>query len=141
MSDDLELARRAVACRAWRWRDCCPVVAVDAAGAVMPGLGQVVGMTSFGSVRVHWPYLGRGDTQLHESTDLLPDLTDPAGLGCLLALVREVHGAASVVVYLPRDGAIRAWRVVTFASGADWLTLGEGSTETEALVVALENTE
>jgi hypothetical protein len=40
MSDDLELARRAVACRAWRWRDCCPVVAVDAAGAVMPGLGQ-----------------------------------------------------------------------------------------------------
>jgi hypothetical protein len=45
------------------------------------------------------------------------------------------------VVYLPRDGAIRAWRVVTFASGADWLTLGEGSTETEALVVALENTE
>lgn len=137
MSDDLDLARRAVACRAWRWRDCCPVVAVDSAGAVMPGLGQVVGMTPFGSVRVHWPYLGRGATQQHHSTDLLPDLSDPATLGCLLALVREAHGAASVV-YLPRDGMIRAWRVVTFAHGADFLTLGEGATEAEALVVALE---
>jgi hypothetical protein len=74
--------------------------------------------------------------------NMLPDLSDPATLGCLLALVREVHGAASVV-YLPRDGAIRAWRVVTFAHGADWLTparcLGEGATEAEALVAALES--
>lgn len=73
--------------------------------------------------------------------DAVPVFSCPSTLGCVLALVREVHGIAAVV-YLPRYGAIRCWRVVTFAHGADWLTparlFGEGATEAEALVAALE---
>jgi len=76
-----------------------------------------------------------------ETRDDLPDLDDPATLGCLLALVRAAWGVGSLV-YRPWNGAIRAWRVVTFAHEEDWMTvariLGEGATEAEALVAALE---
>lgn len=111
------LARRAVACPRWRW---------------MPGM-LLSSPRSWGLRIVTGP--------IEEHADAVPVLTDPATLGCLLALVREVHGIAAVV-YLPRYGAIRCWRVVTFAHGADWLTparlFGEGATEAEALVAALE---
>jgi hypothetical protein len=121
------LARRAVACSRWRW---------------MPGMVTTYGqriarVDADGYAVAH--YRG-GHLQMPEA-GALPNLTDPATLGCLLVLVRQTHGAAAVV-YLPRDGAIRCWRVVTFAHGAEWLTparlLGEGATEAEALVAALE---
>jgi hypothetical protein len=131
--DDLDrraLGRRAVFCKGWKWlpgmltMDGIRVVRVD----VDPG-GYAIGYSTGGYV---WAL----------NADDLPAFADPATLGCLLALVREAHGAASVV-YLPRDGMIRAWRVVTFAHGAGWLTparcLGEGATEAEALVAALES--
>lgn len=112
------LARRAVACPRWRW---------------MPGMAFLDGAES-------WRVASANHAEFVHA-DRVPDLTDPATLGCLLALVRDAHGAAAVV-YLPMDGAIRCWRVVTFAHGADWLTparlFGEGATEAEALVAALE---
>jgi len=127
-----DLVRRAAACRVvacarWRW---------------MPGMvtiyGQRIARSDSDGYTV--AYTRGGHLQMVEA-DALPDLTDPATLGCLLALVREAHGAGSVV-YQPKDGAIRGWRVITFAHGADWLTparlLGEGETEAEALVAALE---
>ncbi len=62
MNTDLEsLARRAVACRGWRW---------------MPGMADCWG----GRVR-------EGDGL--DRAAALPDFRDPATLGCLLALVRE----------------------------------------------------
>jgi hypothetical protein len=118
------LARRAVACPRWRW---------------MPGMQWTVERAEpledlFGRV----PDDMRGWTP---QPNAVPVFSGPATLGCLLALVRDAHGAAAVV-YLPMDGAIRCWRVVTFAHGADWLTparlFGEGATEAEALVAALE---
>jgi hypothetical protein len=63
MREEIELARRAVASPHWRW---------------MPGM-----LTDVGE-RVTDPavcYLGT-----------LPDLTDPATLGCVLALVRDAWG-------------------------------------------------
>jgi hypothetical protein len=70
-----------------------------------------------------------------------PDLSDPLTVQGLVLLAREAWGVGSMV-YHPTDGAIRAWRFVTFAHGADWLTparlLGEGHTEAEAAIAAIE---
>lgn len=66
----LDLARRAVACKGWRW---------------MPGMADCYGRR-----------LREGDW-LDPAAEF-PDLTDPATLGCLLALVREARGEPT---YLP----------------------------------------
>lgn len=65
-----------------------------------------------------------------------PDLTDPATLGCLLALVREAWGDPRAQLYVMEDADGReGWGLV--------LERGEGvgpfaETEAEALVAALE---
>ena len=116
-----DLARRAVACPGWRWMPGMLWLLIDEDGAC------------YNCDRVTQENL--------VLSDALPDLTDPATLGCLLALVREAWGVGSLV-YRPWNGAIRAWRVVTFSHDEDWMTvarlLGEGATEAEALVAALE---
>lgn len=61
--------------------------------------------------------------------DRCPDFTDPATLGCLLALVREAHGD---VIWLHYYCGV--WVVCGLTR-----CLGEGATEAEALVVALES--
>jgi hypothetical protein len=75
--------------------------------------------------------------------DALPDLTDAATVGCLLALVRAAWGCA--VVTSPeydyddeeaRQGAnVIGWRTIETAG---WWMVGEGASEAEALVAALE---
>jgi len=60
----------------------------------------------------------------------LPDLQDPATLGCLLALVREAYPDAYTV---PQFGG--GWEV---ASPVDADVVGDGLSEAEALVAALE---
>lgn len=92
-----ELAERAVACKHWRW---------------------VAGMQSSHGARYLggdcWVDKGAGGVVYADANDgELPDLDDPATLGCLLALVREAHGKSV------------------------WL-LATGKTEAAALVAALE---
>lgn len=62
----------------------------------------------------------------------IPDLTDPATLGCLLVLVREAYGdhRLACVPWRLQWAVDRVWR----RNGH----LAEGATEAEALVAALE---
>jgi hypothetical protein len=113
-----ELARRAVACKRWRW---------------MPGMLAIMtepheGETTFRVV----DYIGNRETGA--PITMYPDLSDPATLGCLLALVREAWGDG---VYLLPDGG---WYVkgARLKNGAT-VNLGiVAKNEAEALVAALE---
>ena len=126
----IELAKRAVACKGWRWMP--GMLAVEWAA---PGMS----LTGGRPVRV--------DEYWHEVGVWLPDLTDPATLGCLLALVRETYGEATAHTrpFKGRWLVEREDRPYLY----DWLcscgTWGEGNghvvggaTEAEALVAALE---
>lgn len=150
MTPELEaLARRAVACPRWRW---------------MPGM-LVTGRGWFQSARICdvdcygipdlWEYRGYlcGPASAHRASDVsawthddaFPDLTDPATLGCILALVREAHGPSTVVRLVGVNGrggqewaisdrapAVHGWHMAAPA-------LGYWESEVEALVAALEN--
>ena len=131
MTDEMiALSRRAVACRGWRW---------------MPGVQAITPDGLFGHrVTEH---------ALVIDHDMLPDLQDPATLGCLLALVREAWRCPTVYVRQSTtrrvsDGVL-AWEVCDLwldaqacrvlgvpreGSVGSW---GHGS-EAEALVAALE---
>ena len=111
-----ELGRRAVACKRWRW---------------MPGMRYLVGSTS-----------GRlTDNQCKGKLPLvaeaIPDLTDPATLGCLLALVREAWKKPHAY---PMANSIGEWIIQQFdEEDGIWRPLSKCfKTEAGALVDALE---
>ena len=118
--EQIALARRAVACRGWRWmpgmftEDGFRVCRVDTDGY------------KFGyRVEYNYAYAVIGD--------VLPDIDDPATRGCLLTLVREAHGAPflQVSVSISREHGYR-FECNPRHRGA-WV-----ESEEEALVAALE---
>ena len=138
MTDDLGLARRAVACPGWRW---------------LPGMMRMNGerliwcneterewaTTTFSKAGIE-----RALARWHLPRDL-PDLTDPATLGCMLAMVREVHGPSTVVRHIGYDGkGGKEWAVCDRSPLVNgWHLaapdLGYWTSEAEALVAAMEN--
>ena len=112
------LARRAVACKGWRWM---PGMLTDEGRRVMRVWPDDLG--------IKWSHLL--DNRVVRDADALPDLTDPATLGCLLALMREAWGDPRAYVR-----AAFGWELIT-----DYC-VGKrppgGETEAEALVAALE---
>jgi hypothetical protein len=110
---DLDLARRAVACPKWKW---------------LPGM---LAVTSNGVVGFRV-----ADSAVVPPTCLvgLPDFTDPATLGCLLALVRDAWGDPHASVWYDSPiwhyGARWAWHALD-QSRVDY------DTEAHALVDAL----
>ncbi len=116
--EQIALARRAVACKGFRW---------------MPGMLTTEGM------RV----VVRCFNDDNEPDDDIPDLTDPATLGCLLALVREAWGAPRALVRLSSNGkSFHVFDVDSVTMGGNWAAFLCGDlipqTEAEALVAALE---
>ena len=127
MTDDfIKLGKRAVACRGWQW---------------MPGMRTVDAMRVIHDPD-RWPDRpcairegGWIDTSPPRPLkDDLPDLTDPATLGCLLALVREAWESPKANISWVTD---ENCMVVFDPRHAQRFLLGD--TEAEALVAALES--
>lgn len=132
---DLDLARRAVACEGWRWRPRMasvwqqrPEHGGNRIVHTVEGPDRLFSDPWFNPERGRWELVG-------------PDLSDPATLGCLLALVREVWPlrpahAAPHETYSPEYGEQRVW-TVRFFDGVEWRQVS-GPTEAAALIAALE---
>lgn len=102
------LGRRAVACKRWRW---------------------MFGMLTMTGHRFAVQVGGVPEGEI-------PDLRDPATVGCLLAMVREAHGCEDAFCtrsYGNGPGGYGGWIVKL-----DIKIVGRGATEAEALVGALE---
>jgi hypothetical protein len=120
MTDNMiELAKRAIACKHWKW---------------MAGMRQLVSanLAPYRVVSLDWSP-PEGDTlmETYANVSMLPDLTDPATLGCLLALVREAWSDQRINTLPTTDGG---WAVAD--GDDDWICTG--TTESAALVAALE---
>jgi len=144
-----ELARRAVACKGWRWmpgmrvlRTTHPVVQERGGPVVVPVrlMDSSTNAEEIGGTTLHGDLIDAGHAVVHghhRVADMLPDLTDPATVGCLVALVREVRneptGFASVVTPEP---SLR-WAWVNGRNVAQQFFVAPD--ELEAIILALEN--
>jgi len=120
---NLNLSRRAVACKAFRW---------------LPGMLDVHGgrVVSVEGGMLRLDYRDDDDPIRTSASACLPDFTDPAALGCLLALVRKAWGDPSLSVLFDHDGC--KWRVGRWEDDGLALRCRPADTESEALVAALE---
>ena len=107
-----DLAKRAVACKHWRWMD---------------GMKPIAGPRLLQDV--------------NGMIDAWPDLTDPATLGCLLALVREAWSTPQLFVetWFAIDTKRLKWCVRGCTKLWDPMRYMAHDTEAEALVAALES--
>lgn len=148
------LARRAVAAPGWRWMPGMLAARLDpddGVRIVLIGGHMAVRPAEPATARsAHFPCVQKGDPHRHGRSWIrlnahattfnpwLPDLTDPATLGCLLALVREAYVDGEFIRVTPISDIL--W-VVHGARNPDpevdglWV---EGVSEAAALVAALE---
>jgi len=135
----IDLARRAVACERWQW---LPGMLARhpnwrAFRVANVGLTGMRGACRYASPMggVEWAVVA---LPVPTSSDVLPDLTDPATLGCLHALVREAWGDPRATLYpMEADGSggWLGWGLVL----SDGRGVGPfAEAEAEALVAALE---
>ena len=83
-----ELARRVVACKHWRWM---PGMLESHGYRVLAVSSEFVTLDTI-ECWLEEPSYPRAEHMGVKSSECLPDLTDPATVGCLLALVREAWG-------------------------------------------------
>jgi hypothetical protein len=143
MTDILDLAQRATACKGWRWLPGMLVAETDDRRAArLVGIWEegVCPDTPGGPAWAHW---GISASQ-EDLSCFLPDLDDPATRGALLALVREAWPEETLISLVPRVGAL-GWEVLSHHAlddsrglGQPEHVLGEADSEAEALVLALE---
>lgn len=115
-----ELGRRAVACKHWRW---------------MPGMlvdNIRIDGTCHHPGDLGMPWRQEDFREIILDAPCVPDLSDPATLGCLLALVREAWKANVSTTHWPEDGGKPAYWAIEIDR---WY---EGDTEGASLVAALE---
>ena len=149
-----DLGRRAVACKHWRWMPgMLAYVRLTLDGKPYERRVQVVsgeGRSFLGTTTKpgkstdntrSWGMVRHVQAAPVEEEDFIPDLTDPATLGCLLALVREAWGDATADVihfdvWKTNGTWGHEWTVQCRDAGR--FTKSRGATEAEALVAALE---
>ena len=144
-----KLARRAIACKKWRWMPGMAVMRRDGDDIVDEASGMSFVITEVrvtsAAFEVCEPkhHFVDVSTLLNDKTrsvgsmftkDLLPDLTDSATMGCLLALAREATGKPHLFCSYRQEGFWGVADLHEFLS--DFYT-----TEAEALVEALEAAE
>ena len=116
--EQIALGRRAVACRHWRW---------------VPGMLTHDGYrTAWSDDGMHRSFKLDGSEITGWTEQLVPDLTDAATLGCLLALVREAWRSTT---YVRPNSA--GWSVI-LGSGKGMCKISQEVTEVEALIAALK---
>lgn len=138
----IDLGKRAVACKYWRWLPGMKTAHNPEYGSVGIPETWVLPVSDGGVIDVGQHYQRRGlfPAALGQCVPggglgtRIPDLSDPATLGCLLALVREARNNPAGFVVPERNGN---WTYYTQLYNADYWT---GGSEAEALVIALENT-
>lgn len=132
MNGPVALAKRAVACTGWRWLGgmLCLVDADDYSARVV-AVGATLRTTETCDTYAEGNIIVR--SRLSEKS--LPDLKDPATIGCLLGLVREAWSMFDAVAMLEADEHGEWWVVGT--RHGDYLC-EPCDTEAEALVSALE---
>ncbi len=125
MNDQMQdLARRAVACKPWFWIS--GMLTTCGVRVIEGGYDYLIGHRQ-GATRDGGGWVDTGD-----AVGFLPNLTDPATLGCLLALVREAWGERTIGIEW-EDGTAAGWLV----TGIEHNEIS-GDTEADALVAALE---
>ena len=125
MTPELEaLARRAVACKHWRWMT----------GMLTNHSAVVVAKDVFYHCRTGSLIIGSFDD------GELPDLSDLATLGCLLALVREAYDAPELSVIAHWWYHCATWKVwkSCHPTFSECDPIASARTEAEAIVAALE---
>lgn len=128
MTDEqIVLARRAVACKNWRW---------------MPGMKdqferRVMWVYPDDGI-LTWSHIPQGWVPVPDSA-CIPDLSDAATRGALLGRVREVVEDPGAAVWrgTPTKGRTDYWEVSNCPACLPRVLYGAGSSEEEALVFAL----
>ena len=121
MTDLLSLARRAVACKKWRFLPGMQVIEKQN--------GRTSRLTSI--ARLGWNTVLESGAwmRFRDTADLLPDFSDPVTAAAVLPLVREAWGDAQA------SSSRLCGRWVVVVGG---IVRSEGTTELEAAIAALE---
>jgi len=133
MKPELEaLARRAVACKGWRWMPGM-LIADNGEGVRVSGICAefLHGAAAETPVNRHGPAWMR----LRRDSAQVPVVDDPATLGCLLALVREAWSEPILSVAWAGGRWYVVQRILRSVDALRWI---DTATEAEALVAALE---